>query len=312
MEEGKLKDEYKHDSVIFYLLLAGVIISTAFAIKRQTTPEWKRYQSEFKKMVEEKLGKEALKGFSFGIQQIWLKEINRIDRCVTCHLGLDVEKLDDKRIPVVFRYHPDRKLMEAHPIEKFGCTLCHGGKGYALTKEEAHFADQRGWLDTFLSKETAKKYGFPDYDKMPLIEINCNPCHRDEEEVKGMPHINRGKKIFKEKMCTCCHFYKDEGGMVGPELTYEGDKVPEKFDFSSITNWNNFTPSVFSWHFLHFKYPYLVTLNTLMPGLKLKDEEIRDLVMFVMSLKKVPLHLQAKPKIASQKNPAEGNNEKNN
>ena len=44
---------------------------------------------------------------------------NRRDRCPTCHLGLE-------------------EISPSHPVETFGCTICHEGNGLSLDKDEAH------------------------------------------------------------------------------------------------------------------------------------------------------------------------------
>lgn len=299
-EEKALKDRYSRDTAWIYILLIATVVLTIIAFTRQAEPEWKKYQSDFKRLIGEKFGKEAEAKFSPEIRQIWIKPLNRLDRCTTCHLGVDIEKLNGKEVPVVFRAHPQKDLMTKHPYQEFGCTFCHGGKGYALTREEAHFSDQKGWVDVFLSEDLAKKYGYSDYQKMPLMEINCNACHIDEKEVPGLVHINKAKKIFEEKMCTCCHNFHGKGGLVGPDLTYEGDKPADLYDFTSITDWKGHFPSVFSWHFLHFKHPYFVTLTTLMPNLNLTDEDIRSLIMLVLSYKRVPEHLKVKVRSQAQ------------
>ena len=57
------------------------------------------------------------------------KQIPRVDRCTTCHLGIDNKK--NANNPSPFKTHPNLDLYLAsaspHPMEKFGCTSCHGG-----------------------------------------------------------------------------------------------------------------------------------------------------------------------------------------
>ena len=39
----------------------------------------------------------------------------------------------------VLQTHPERDVLLAkHPLEKFGCTPCHGGQGHGLTAKAAH------------------------------------------------------------------------------------------------------------------------------------------------------------------------------
>ncbi|HEY3593148.1 MAG TPA: hypothetical protein VGL13_04720, partial [Polyangiaceae bacterium] len=65
-----------------------------------------------------------------------------VDRCQTCHQGVDGGNYTDAKLPRQFRTHPFRKtLFTAHPIEKYGCTPCHQGQGRA-TDDLAHSTSQ--------------------------------------------------------------------------------------------------------------------------------------------------------------------------
>lgn len=84
----------------------------------------------------------------FQIQQIvtsWMAyerdvDIEQVDRCHTCHMGVNNANYQDTDIDLVFRTHPQRDvLMQSHPIDKFGCTSCHQGQGRA-TDDLAHSA----------------------------------------------------------------------------------------------------------------------------------------------------------------------------
>lgn len=303
--KNELKEFLKMDFHLLYLSLTILLVVTVIAFYKESNSDWKKYQQEFRELLGKKFGEKAKEEFVPEVKQIWLKEYNRIERCITCHLGIDLEKMNSDDVPPVFRYHPVQALIKSHPFKNFGCTYCHGGKGLALSVEDAHYTKEKGWTEIFMSRNLAKQYGFKDYERMPLMEINCNACHINDKEIRWKEiengkeviyettYINRGKKLFEEKLCTCCHNYRGKGGLVGPDLSYEGDKPPDKYDFTAIRDWKDLKPSVFSWHYFHFKYPYFVSLNTLMPNFNFKDEEIRSLSMLVMSFKKMPEDLMA-------------------
>ena len=71
-----------------------------------------------------------------------------VDRCQSCHLGTDpllvpvtmtLTKADlglAKSNDAPFTSHPDPDMMKYHPLEKFGCSPCHGGNGRALDTVE--------------------------------------------------------------------------------------------------------------------------------------------------------------------------------
>ncbi|MDP2815408.1 MAG: hypothetical protein Q8O19_01880, partial [Rectinemataceae bacterium] len=60
-----------------------------------------------------------------------LKQVPRVERCTTCHKG--ITNPDFKNAPQPLTTHPNPELFlangSAHPIEDFGCTVCHGGRG---------------------------------------------------------------------------------------------------------------------------------------------------------------------------------------
>ena len=62
-------------------------------------------------------------------------QVPRIDRCQTCHLGID--NPDYAEAPQPFTTHPDLEIYVApeslHPRDSFGCTSCHEGRGRATT-----------------------------------------------------------------------------------------------------------------------------------------------------------------------------------
>jgi cytochrome c551/c552 len=65
-------------------------------------------------------------------------EKEQVDRCPSCHMGVDSANYTDGTVPRQFRTHPFRStLFTSHPVEKFGCTSCHQGEGRS-TDMQAH------------------------------------------------------------------------------------------------------------------------------------------------------------------------------
>lgn len=109
----------------------------------------------------------------YQIQQIvtsWMDyerdvDIEQVDRCNTCHMGVNSNAYDAPDIDYVFRTHPRRDaMMKSHPIDKFGCTVCHQGQGRATDKlahsmwelevkhghERWHYTGDHYWEDPLL------------------------------------------------------------------------------------------------------------------------------------------------------------------
>ena len=55
----------------------------------------------------------------------------KVDRCMTCHVGIDKKGYEDA--PQPYTTHPKIDFMvgpsSSHPISEFGCTSCHLGRG---------------------------------------------------------------------------------------------------------------------------------------------------------------------------------------
>jgi cytochrome c5 len=49
-----------------------------------------------------------------------------VERCITCHLGVNDPSLAGPLVPAPFRAHPG-SLLRSHPTETFGCVSCHRG-----------------------------------------------------------------------------------------------------------------------------------------------------------------------------------------
>ncbi|MDZ7362491.1 MAG: c-type cytochrome [candidate division KSB1 bacterium] len=282
MDHKAIKDKLtfvKTDQLVVSLLGLAVLLLTGFIFYEHYTPEWKRYQSKFRDFVEEKLGPKRAAMVPSGLQQIYVKELGKADRCVTCHQGVEWKGLENA--PEPFRTHP-KEILEKHPIAKFGCTSCHGGQGYATDSHAAHGLIEH-WEEPMLGKELGEFYVLS--DKKALMQMNCNTCHRYDKETKGAGYINRAKQLVHDKGCRACHVINGRGGTVGPDLTWEGEKSAEQFNYERIKGFH----SAFTWHVAHFKNPKESVAETVMPNFNFSSMDAQALSMLVMSWRKTNL-----------------------
>ena len=107
------------------------------AVWQASTPSWKNYQRAFFQLEAQEepnaITKAAVLATPPQIHQVLLPGLQRVDRCTTCHLGVDDPTMKDA--PEPFRYHAG---LGPHIPSKFGCTICHGGQGLATDVKDAH------------------------------------------------------------------------------------------------------------------------------------------------------------------------------
>ncbi|MFC1744011.1 c-type cytochrome [Candidatus Riflebacteria bacterium] len=144
--------------------------------------------------------------FSQKIRQLVLpKYNNRIDRCVSCHVGLEDPRMKDAEHPL--KTHPGTYL-DDHNVNEVGCTNCHDGQGRAMTKRDAHATNFLHWERKLLLGKA--------------IQSTCTRCHSPDSKVM-LPDFVKGRDLFRSKGCLGCHKLNGRGGKIGVDLSAVGD-----------------------------------------------------------------------------------------
>jgi len=274
----------------FRLLVAGgvlLLIAFGIAFVREVDPEWADAQDEVQAIVQERLGAEKAAELPTGIQQIWIEPLDRVDRCTTCHTTIEWGA-ELAEAPHPARSHP-QGLFGAHPVESFGCTLCHGGQGWATSADAAH-GNVAFWEEPLLDTERAKRYGL---SRSELMELRCAYCHQGLEPVDGMPLLNAAKeKVFD---CLDCHRLPglENDKPSAPDLGREGEKHPSKYIFPEGFEGER---SVLNWHIEHFLDPKKMSPGSAMPKFGLSRKDAAGLALLVMSWRRQDLPAAWTPK----------------
>src|SRR6266536_53502 len=96
------------DTVTVYSIGGVIVVLLGVIFWNYAQPEWKGYQDEFRELVTRKFGPARARQVPSGIQQVWVKELGRVDRCTTCHLGVNWKGLENALEP--YRTHPKEIL----------------------------------------------------------------------------------------------------------------------------------------------------------------------------------------------------------
>lgn len=192
------------------------------------------------------------------ILQIQIDALGRVDRCTTCHIGIEDKGLEDYEQP--YGSHPGQYLLW-HNIENFGCTICHEGQGLSTDYMHAAHRPIRG-LDRPWQNGVLPKY---------LIQSSCGKCHLDKE-VPFAPLLSKGRDIIEKAGCAGCHKIRlfEEQEKVAPSLDGLGSKVNKTWLFRWLSNPREYDGET-------------ELIRHRMPRFNLSREQILDLGAFLMT-----------------------------
>jgi cytochrome c2 len=196
-------------------VLAAMLVALVWEAEN---PEWKEYQRTFfaagAARAQSDAAREWYRQQRVGIREIRVDALRRVDRCTTCHLGVDDPNFVGA--PEPFRTHSS--LLTSHPPAKFGCTVCHNGRGRAVTTLAAHGdseeAPSRLWRGVYLQAACYLCHG----------ETTPSTSLRAEGSGQALPPdsiaaVLEGRKAINQLRCLRCHQIRGEGESEGPELS---------------------------------------------------------------------------------------------
>jgi mono/diheme cytochrome c family protein len=246
-------DDRSSDHLWLWFALSSVVCLAVLAVSpiKDYLREYRHYQTAYRTLLFEQAGsaEEVRKAASqtVGIRQIWMPDFdNRVDRCVTCHLGIENPRVSTA--PEPFGVHPVTPH-SPDDLQRFGCVICHRGQGRATSRVEAHGEA-------------------PDWDSplLPLryTEASCGRCH-DGDSIPEASLLSTGRALVRQAGCFGCHEIPGRGTWRSgaPDLNGLNRKTSPE------------------WLMMWLKSPRNLQPGTWMPDFHLSDAEADALVAFL-------------------------------
>ncbi len=197
--------------------LATLALLIVAALEENVFSQWHRTRAEYAVILQEKAidpsARTVAEQFKIAPDQHVLPELDRVDRCITCHTGIDDQRMADQEQP--FRTHPG-DILSIHPAADYGCTICHQGQAQATALPDAH--------------------GHVPYWPEPMIPARhayagCGVCHT-HLDIPNQAGLSSGRNMLERYDCLACHridgrggtLRPDRGGMEGPDLSHMGTR----------------------------------------------------------------------------------------
>jgi cbb3-type cytochrome oxidase cytochrome c subunit/uncharacterized protein YlxW (UPF0749 family) len=235
--------------------------------------------------------------------------VPRVDRCMTCHASIAQEGYEAGtdipnygKIEQPFVSHPNFKLFvgtdSKHPMETFGCTGCHLGRGRSTdfvgaVHVPADEKEKKRWEED-LHWHKMQHWEYPMYTR-EMVEASCVKCHQGAAQIPEGKKINVARYLFIENGCHGCHLTKGFENLpkIGPNLEHISSKVTKDWAFKWIKNPHAFRPTT--------RMPrYFLNSNNSSPeDIARNDVEVRSIVEYLFSKSKPidyqPIQLSGDP-----------------
>jgi mono/diheme cytochrome c family protein len=263
-EMGKVSKRFRWAFAVSSVIFLAVL---AVSPVRDYLRSWKHYERDYVRFAQSQPDtKRLLSDFRFEIDQIWIPQMQVVDRCTTCHQGITQPTLQDSSVPQPFRAHPPIP----HRARDWGCVVCHRGQGLATQVRDAH--------------ETTLAWEQP---LLPIqyIQASCGTCHGSD--LPETPRLNRGRELLARLNCVGCHRLQgvERPAMLGPDLTNIGSKVSRAWIYKWLKEPRIITASDGSTEV----NGYVNEDEPRMPKFRLSENELAALSGYLSTLQSQPI-----------------------
>jgi mono/diheme cytochrome c family protein len=176
----------KNKHLLLWTSLATLALLVAAAVQENVLRDWRRAQRSAR-------GPDG--PIEVRLRQVVVPAQRSVDRCVTCHVGMQAGEPTVAGDPVLAP-HPD----VGHDPNELGCTACHAGQGRATEVADAH-GDVHFWPTPMIPLRHA--------------DAGCGSCHT-HLAVMEWEQLQRGAALVERNDCLACHALDGRGGTLRP------------------------------------------------------------------------------------------------
>ena len=232
----------------------------------------------------------------YEVKQVVIKDIEddmvfmgvpKVDRCMTCHMGIDKKGFEDA--PQPYTTHPNIDLYlgasSPHPMNEYGCTGCHAGRGRGTDFiSSAHSPDNDEMANRWEKELGWHPLHHWETPMLPMkyVEASCLKCHSGSIPSKAAPKLDLGMTIVEKGGCFGCHQIDgfENVPRPGPGLRKIKSKINKDFAYKWIYEPRSFRENSWMPHF--FKQ-----INNDDPiSVKRTDQEVHAIVSYLFDKSK--------------------------
>ena len=203
--------------------------------------------------------------------------------CGSCHTHLAVPNLNQvARGGALFERND---CFACHSLDKRGGTLRPGGAQGVTAPDLSRVGGagfDRQWYEKHLAHRTATSDGpwRTSFGEIPAADREAIEVFLSSRV--GAPGLVEAKAVFHSLGCRGCHKIGGVGGDDGPDLSREGEKDPQRLDYSHVPG----DKTLANWIGEHFRDPAQVVPGSQMPVLGLNNQQIDALTFYLLSLRR--------------------------
>ena len=139
-------------------------------------------------------------------------KVERVDRCMTCHVAANRTGFDGEDWQEPYRSHPRMDMFvgagSPHPYTQFGCSSCHGGLDRATDFARAgHSPSDIAELDLWAEELDWEAQPYLETPIYPAeySEAGCVTCHAADVWTPGSEMVETGRELATNMGCFVCH-----------------------------------------------------------------------------------------------------------